>query len=263
MTSSDESDGAAGRRGIQSVGNATKILEALAQLGGPSSLGAVSQVSGLSTSQAHRYLASLIVAGMAYQDPTSGRYDFGPAAIKLGLAALARTDAVRTAEAAISDFVQRTGRTVQICALGPLGPTIIRWFCGVPPVVTSLNVGSVLSLLHSATGHVFTAFSAHNEIAPLLKREIASDSLVTVDVEALRMKVRKQGYASVTGTVAPGLRASAFPIFDLQGRPILTATVIASDVFETRNDAKIRAQLGAVCTEISESLGGKPPSMEG
>jgi DNA-binding IclR family transcriptional regulator len=254
-----DDDSSSGRRGIQSVGNAARVLEALTKLGEASNLGAVSQASHLSTSQTHRYLASLIAAGLAQQDAATGRYDLGPAAIKLGLAALARTDAVRIAEIAISDFVRRTGRTVQVCALGPLGPTVIRWYCGVPPVVTSLNVGSLLSLLHSATGHVFLAFSAREEIAPLVERELAADSVVGVDVESLRTKVRSQGFASVSGTVAPGLRATAFPIFDLQGRPILSATVIASDVFKTRDDDKIRADLGAVCAEVSLSLGGRQP----
>jgi DNA-binding IclR family transcriptional regulator len=251
---------ASGRRGIQSVGNAAKVLEALASLGEASNLGVVSAASGLSTSQAHRYLASLIAAGMAYQDPASGRYDLGAGAIKLGLAALARTDAVRIAEEEIADYVRRTGRTVQVCALGPLGPTVIRWFCGFPPVVTSLNIGSVLSLLHSATGQVFLAYSAHSEIAGLLERELAADNSAGIDVNALRTKVRNQGKASVSGTVAPGLRATAFAIFDLQGRPILSATAIASDAVSTSDDGKLHAELGEVCTSISERLGGRAPN---
>jgi DNA-binding IclR family transcriptional regulator len=255
----DAADPAAGRRGIQSVGNAARILEALAGLGEASTLRAVSKASGLSTSQAHRYLASLIAAGMAQQEAASGRYDLGPAAIKLGLAALARTDALRTAEIAIAEFVKRTGRTVQVCALGPLGPTIIRWFCGVPPVVTSLNVGSVLSLLHSATGHMFVAFADPHEIAPLVGRELALEEVKRIDLDEIKSRVRRQGYATVAGVVVPGLRATAFPIFDLQGRPVLSATVIASDAFEPKGDAKIRTELGLVCAEISASLGGRPP----
>ena len=252
---------AAARRGIQSVGNAAKVLEALAALGEASTLRDISQVSGLSTSQAHRYLASLIAAGMAQQDPASGRYDLGPGAIKLGLAALARTDAVRTAETALSDFAKRTGRTVQICALGPKGPTVIRWYGGVPPIITTLSVGSVLSMFHSATGQCFLAFAPPADIAPLIEDELGRDSVAPVDVAALQAKVRKQGYATVANTVAPGLRAIGFPIFDLQGRPILSGTVIMSEVFDVRGDARIRAELGAVCAEISASLGGRAPSL--
>lgn len=255
VTLKEESGEASGRRGIQSVGNAAKVLQALAGYDTASTLGAVAQASGLSTSQTHRYLASLIDIGMAFQDPASGRYDLGSAAIKLGLAALARTDALRIAEGEISEFVKRTGRTVQICALGPQGPTVIRWYCGFPPVVTSLNIGSILSLLHSATGHVFLAFSSPGETASILERELSLSSSAPIDVEKLAAKVRNRGFSSVSGTVAPGLRATAFPIFDLQGRQILSATVIASDVISTRDDAKISVELGSVCTAVSERLG--------
>jgi DNA-binding IclR family transcriptional regulator len=252
----DSTEASGGRRGIQSVGNAAKVLEALAQLSEASSLRVVSQASGLSTSQTHRYLASLIAAGMAQQDPISGRYDLGRGAIKLGLAALARTDVVRITEIAVSEFVRRSGRTVLICALGPLGPTVIRWYPGVPPVVTSLTLGSVLSTLHSATGNLFLAFASDSEMAPLIARELDSEAS-PVDLATLKQKVRAQGYANVTGTFVPDLRAAAFPIFDLQGRPALSATVVASAAMHTRNDAKVMAELSAVCAEISEQLGGR------
>jgi DNA-binding IclR family transcriptional regulator len=253
----DESAEGNGRRGIQSVGNAARILEALAGLGEASPLRTVSQRAGLSTSQAHRYLASLIAAGMAQQTPGSGLYDLGPVAIKLGLAALARTDVVQVAETAIAEFVKQTGRTVLVCALGPLGPTIVRWFAGSPPVVTSLRLGSVLSLTHSASGQVFLAYSPTEELAPILERERASLAAHAPDPEPIVQAVRARGYAAVSDTVAPGLRAVSFPIFDLQGQPTLSATAIASDIIDRAGDERTRIALGEVCAEISRSLGAR------
>lgn len=60
------------RRGIQSVGVGLRVMRALAELGEPSALGAVAQACGLSAPQAHRYLASLVDADMAVQDPATG-----------------------------------------------------------------------------------------------------------------------------------------------------------------------------------------------
>ncbi|MGE0774127.1 MAG: helix-turn-helix domain-containing protein, partial [Sphingomonadaceae bacterium] len=111
------------RKGIQSVEVGLRVLEALASLDEASTLKAVAQASGVSGSQAHRYLSSLIATGMAQQDPASGRYDLGPAALKLVLGALSRIDAFKITDSAISEFVHRAGWTVQIAALGPLGPT--------------------------------------------------------------------------------------------------------------------------------------------
>jgi DNA-binding IclR family transcriptional regulator len=262
MADNDASETGGAKRGIQTVGNAAKVLKALAKLGEASNLRAVSQVSGLSNSQTHRYLRTLMTEGMAYQDPETGRYDLGPAAITVGLAALSRTDALREAEVAVFAFVRRTGRSAQVSALGPRGPTIIRWYSGIPPVVTPLGLGSVLSMFQSASGHVCIGFAPEAEVAQLVERELAHDLVTNVNVDTLRRKVRKQGFASISGTVAPGLRAIAFPIFDLQGRLVLTSTVMMSEAFDPRTDPAIREDFGSVCAEISARLGGRPPPLD-
>lgn len=76
------------RHGIQSVGIGLRVLDVLAAQDGAQPLGVIAAAADLSSSQAHRYLASLVTAGMARQDPASGRYDLGPAALRLGLGAL-------------------------------------------------------------------------------------------------------------------------------------------------------------------------------
>jgi DNA-binding IclR family transcriptional regulator len=70
--------------------------------------------------QAHRYLQGLIASGMAIQDSSTGRCDLGPAALHLGLAGVARTDAFTLVDRRVSEFVLQSGETVQIAALGPL-----------------------------------------------------------------------------------------------------------------------------------------------
>src|SRR5262245_29841347 len=80
------------RRGIQSVDVGFRVLAALAAEPEAAALGAIAKRAALSPSQAHRYLASLIASGMAVQNAASGRYELGPQAIQIGLAALARTD---------------------------------------------------------------------------------------------------------------------------------------------------------------------------
>jgi DNA-binding IclR family transcriptional regulator len=243
------------RRGIQSIEIGMGVLDTLAALGGPSPLGAIAQGSGLSAPQAHRYLVSLVASGMAQQDTASGRYDLGPAALRLGLGALARTDAFRSAERAIDAFVARSGRTVQIAALGPLGPTVVRWHMGRPAVMTSFTVGAVLPLLHSATGHVFLSFTPEQETETLVERELERENLDPGVVRAIRARVREARRADVEGTMIPGLRATAFPIFDLQGRAVLCATSLTSGAFAVSDDAAQLGDLEATCRAISVELG--------
>ena len=255
MTEKSRGEADKRRRGIQSVEIGLGVLEALADLGEASTLGAIAQASGLSGPQTHRYMVSLTAAGMARQDPVSGRYDLGPAALKLGLGALARTDAFRVADLAVEAFVRETVRTVQVAALGPQGPTVVRWHMGRPAVMTSFGVGALLPLLFSATGHIFLSFVPAVEIDPLLERELSSSDMTAKDVAALREKIRAAGCAHVEGTMIPGLRATAFPIFDLQGRAILSATALLPAGFEAGDDSAVMEKLAETCREASRQLG--------
>jgi DNA-binding IclR family transcriptional regulator len=243
------------RRGIQSVEVGMRVLDALATLGTASSLTAIAQASAMTASQAHRYLVSLIAAGMVQQDPQSGRYDLGTAALRLGLSALTRIDAFRITDAAITAYALQSGRTVQLAALGPLGPTIIRWAAGRPPVMTSFYIGSVLPLTTSATGQAFLAFVPRIETDGLLAEELATSILTHDEVEAIRTRVRAAGFAHVAGSMVPGLRATAFPIFDLQGRAILTATALAPDQIAPEHEQVTTGELRALCRQLSLQLG--------
>jgi DNA-binding IclR family transcriptional regulator len=229
-------DAPASRRGIQSVEIGFRVLAALAAEPQPSTLGAVAKRSGLSASQAHRYLASLIASGMAHQDASSGRYDLGPQAIQVGLAALARTDVFAEADPMIA----------------------VRWHAGRRPVITSLTVGSVLPLLGSATGHAFLGFMSAEELAGAIEQEKASDPRAAdIDVAAIRQRVRKAMSASVDEMLIPGLRATAVPILDIQGHAALVATVMATPAFAREDDDKIVERLKSVCEALTVRLGAR------
>jgi DNA-binding IclR family transcriptional regulator len=245
------------RAGIQSVEVGMRVLTALADLGKSSTLSAVVKGCGLSPSQTHRYLASLGEAGMVKQT-SSGTYDLGPAALRLGLGALARVDVFREADAEIATLCEKTGCTVMLAALGPAGPTIVRWHVGRPPITTSLAVGSLLSLVFSATGQVFLAFRPKHETAGLVEEALgASPDITHAAVEGIRNRVRAQGYAEVGGTVIPGLHARAYPIFDIQGEAALVATVVSTSSQSQSVGLKGGVAVRATCERISACVGGK------
>jgi DNA-binding IclR family transcriptional regulator len=247
------------RAGIQSVEIGMRVLEALAELGGARPLAAIVRSCGLSPSQTHRYLASLSEAGMVLQD-SHGNYDLGPAALKLGLSALARIDVFRIADEKLAEFRSETGATVLLAALGPSGPTIVRWHMGSPPIVTSLALGSVLSLVNSATGQVFLAFRPGQETDSFVQAELERNNAIDAsEIERLKAKVRAEGKAHVGGTLIPGLDAKAYPIFDFQGNAVLTATLISLHDPRERKDGKTAQRLAVVCQDISDTL-GRPPA---
>jgi hypothetical protein len=95
-TKSRRTDGASGRRGIQSIEVGLRIVEALTAAMGPQPLKALSQIANIPPSNCHRYLASFVRTGFVIQDTATGRYDLGPLAVRAGLAAIARLDPVAT-----------------------------------------------------------------------------------------------------------------------------------------------------------------------
>ncbi|CAN5303513.1 IclR family transcriptional regulator [soil metagenome] len=254
MPEDDDHASPARRRGIQSIEIGMRILEALGASGAASPLSAVAQAVSMPAPQVHRYLQSLIASGMARQDAASGRYDLGSAALRLGLVALARTDAFKIVDRVIADFVERTGQTVQISALGPTGPTIVRLYNGRPALLTTLHVGAVLPLSTSATGQIFLAFVPRSETADLVDAERRNASQGGPSIDQVRKTVRAAGKAVETGTVIPGLHATAFPIFDLQGRAILVATALIPEVSAERNSGAV-AELGVLSRRISAEMG--------
>ncbi|QYU67866.1 helix-turn-helix domain-containing protein [Leptolyngbya sp. 15MV] len=203
------------RRGIGSLETGLRVLSALAAAGGPAPLGEIARRAGLPPSQAHRYLASLIIAGFAAQPSEGGLYDLSAGALRLGLAALARQDALREADGAMMEFVTRTGRTALIAVRGDAGPTVVRWHPGNPPVLTSIALGSVLPLLRSATGHVFLAFGDRPFMDEAAQRAAVADQGTTpLEMDAIRRQVRAALCARVAGALIPGLRAAAAPVLD-------------------------------------------------
>lgn len=248
------------RRGIQSVGIGLRVLTALASQGGATNLTAIAQAASLSASQAHRYLSSLIHAGMVKQEGRSGLYDLDAGTIRLGLAALSRIDIFAMADEAFTKLVEQSGRTCQIAVLGDAGPTIIRWIDGSPPVITSQSIGSVLPPLRSATGRVFCAFASPAQLQRVGKDVMDADrKAVGRDIDDVLAQVRETGLAAVSGDLIPGLRAISGPVFDLQGRLVLVAAIIANDTFPVSGDEEAGRQLLVACKELTEAVGGRWP----
>ena len=262
MTKHDPVDHDTRRRGIQSVEIGLRVLMAVAGQPGPATLSAIAEAAGLSASQTHRYLASLIATAMVRQEGRSGLYDLDAGAIRLGLAGLARLDLFRTVDERLPDFVRRSGRTCLVAVFGDAGPTLVRWFSGSPPVITSLAIGSVLPLLHSATGRVFLTYGE----GPVMDGRIAALPAASrpkpAEIAALRAQVARDLCATIDGNLIPGLRAVAAPVFDLQGRLALVVTALASDAHARDGDTAARADLLATCRALTETIGGVWPAHE-
>lgn len=267
------------RAGIQSVEVGFELLKALSEVPGALMLRDLAAAAGMSAAKAHRYLVSFQRLGLVVQDPVSTRYDLGPAALRIGLATLARVDAVKLARARMPALLQETGHTLAIAVWGNQGPTMVHWEEAPQAAPVPLRLGDVMPLLTSATGRCFAAFMPgdgrdgerirrmiDDELARLRRMPPTGLPLTDVPldlpaVDAMLAEVRRQGVGRVVHGMVPGVGGFCAPVFDAQGRLALALVALGSAAtFETRWDGAPATALRACARQLSEDLGYRAPS---
>ena len=197
------------------------------------------------------------------QDAASSRYDLGPAALRLGLAALSRLDAVALARGAAARLCAATGHTTGVAVWGNAGPTIVHWEAARQPIAARLRLGDVMPLLHSATGRCFAAWLPAEQVAPLLARELAGEParraarLATArGFAAWTRTIRARGAGAVDGELQPGIAALCHPVFDADGHLALgLVTLGPSAGFDGRLDGAVDRAGRAAAAALSRELG--------
>jgi DNA-binding IclR family transcriptional regulator len=196
-----------------SLDKALTLLSTLAAAPGPLALSAIARDVGLSAATCHRYLASFLRAGLVVQPDRSRRYDLGPMATRLGLAAIARLDVVQTCAADLPTLAAETGATALLSVWSDRGPVVVSWHRGASFVATTIGLGTVFPPEKSSTGRAFAAFLP--EPMSQLPQEV-------------RAQVRAAGYSMAAGGFIPGLEAIAAPVLDWQGEAHCVVTLYAA-----------------------------------
>jgi DNA-binding IclR family transcriptional regulator len=218
MTTDTPLGDAKAQQGVRSVETGMTLLRALAaRPRAPASLSDIAADAGMAPAKAHRYLVSLIRAGMVEQDRASGRYRLGGAALNVGLAALGALDVMRLAGEALERLCEAIDETVLLAVWGNKGPVVVRWEEASRPVTTNVRAGSVMPLLNSATGRVFSAFLPAAQTAAMIAAETAQAPALAKDYDAVLEETRKRGLGRVKGDLLPGVAGLAAPVFDHQG----------------------------------------------
>ncbi|TDK43749.1 IclR family transcriptional regulator [Antarcticimicrobium luteum] len=249
MSEADKGQDQTQSGGIQSLDSALRLLLALAGRPGPTALSDLARDCAMPVSKAHRYLASFAHAGLVRQAGKSGKYDLGPAAVRLGLAAMARNDAINIAADGLPDLCAETGLTALLSVWGNSGPTVVRWERAANFMVTTLGLGSTLPVVGSATGHVFLAFLPRPLTAARVK--IDRKSAPQVNPGTTVEQVRAAGYATVSGDLLLGLSALAAPVLDWQGEAQAVVTLIGTDAAITAPGSAAIAALTRYCADRS------------
>jgi DNA-binding IclR family transcriptional regulator len=255
------------RAGIQSVEVGFALLQTLALAREPLMLRDLAAAAAMSAAKAHRYLVSFQRLQLVAQDAASARYDLGPAALQLGLAALARLDAVKLARERIAALMERIGHTLALAVWGNHGPTIVHWEEAPSAVTVNLRLGDVMPLLSSATGRCFAAYLSNESVAPLLAQETAAarkqrrPEIPATLAQARRLldEVRHRGMARVVDTLLPGSVGFCAPVFDSDGHMVLGLIALGpGGSFDAEWGGVVEQLLREAATQLSKDLGYRP-----
>lgn len=221
---------------------------------GPLLLKELAAGAELDPSGAHRYLASFVRCGLVRQESDS-RYDFGPLALHIGLAAVRRLEPMQLIERALPDLVDETGYTALLTVWSNRGPTVVHWQRSRNPFVTNLGLGSVLPISRSATGAVLVAFLPETVTAEPIAAEARRE---TVDKAAFAKAVeraRKTRLAFVDSSVIPGLSAVSAPVLMWNGEAAACVTLIGPDRELAKPTHPAVVALRRLCDRLSRDFG--------
>lgn len=247
--------------GVQSVEIGLHVLEVLAQAYRPMMLRDLAAVLHMPPAKIHRYLVSLIRAGIVEQDGAGGRYGLGPLALTIGLSALNQLDIISVVGTAVAQLRDKLDHIVLLAIWGDAGPTVIRWEENRRPVAVNVRVGSILKTLDSATGLVFAAFLPHHITATRIAEEAGART--PDEIEKLLADVRERGMSRVRGHQLASINAMSVPVFDHSGQAVAAITVLGPEsAISVDWDGTIAKELREVGTQISMQLGAPPAKLK-
>jgi DNA-binding IclR family transcriptional regulator len=249
--------------GVQSVEVGLALIKPLIAAGRPLPLKAIAQAAGLAPPKAHRYLVSLIRAGLIERVSGSRYYVLGPLAVELGLAALGMVDQDGTARRAVSDLALETGVTCCTAAWVNEAVVVTAVEFGIGVIFTGVRLASRLTLLRSASGRVFLAYLARERTARALAAELSHETYTGDDVERIISETRRDGISTAYNLVVPGMSGLAVPVFDHSGHIVYTLTMTGqTGEYDFKVGGALAQQAMAKAAELSARLGFKPQSAE-
>lgn len=263
----DDETRQAQQRSVQSVEVGGRLLLVLAQRPVPMTLKELAALADLSPSRAHPYLVSFARLGFVLQDPQSGKYAPGPAALQLGLSCLHQSDPIASANEVARTLAERIDSAVAVAVWANFGPTVVRLFEGSQPLHVNMRAGTVMALFGTATGEAFAATLAPQEIERALSalageranRHRLTDSQLSRQLQQVRAEFEQQGLTRALGRPIPNVNALSAPVRDHEGHTVLVLTAMGHEQdFPPDWDSPQAQALREAADEVSRRLGYHP-----
>lgn len=236
------------------------VLEALSKMDGkPYSIEELAKQFGLSRSNAHRTLQTLVHAGYVVKDPLQGGYRGSMKMFELGSSQLHRLDVRKLAPTYMAQLAQSTGDTVHLSILENFEVIYIDKIDSLQPIRAYTMVGGRAPAYAVATGKALLA--AQTDI----KMDSDSQSLVEftdttiTDYPSLKQElidIRHKGYAINQGEWRQGVAGIASAVFDGLERPVAALGISGPlDRFDEERINKMAPLIVSAAAELSRSMG--------
>lgn len=255
---------ASGPRGLRSVSNALRVIEAIVEADRSLSVSEVAQRLGLGASSTHRLLSTLVGAGFARQDPDR-RYGVGPTLARIGARSAAPPLLRDAARPVIRWLARASGESAHLAVLDGMSVVSIDHVAGTHPGDVGHVVGARLPAHATALG---LALLAHH---PRLAESAIVGGLdqwtprTPIDEATFRRSldaVVRRGYAVNVRGWLEGTAGLAAPVL-LGGREAVAAVGVsgpAERLGRRRTILELAPLVRTAASELSERLAERPPA---
>jgi len=250
-----------GSHGVQSLEIGISVLKVLIESGSSMMLKEIAAAADMPASKAHRYLVSLVRSGLVEQDIENSRYDLGPLAIPLGLAAVDRLDRVKLGLTSISELRDLTNETTALSVWGQFGPVMVRWERPRRPITVNVVTGNTVSMLATSTGRLFAAWMPQETVRPLLEKELqqgrSTKFKTLAQLEPVLQAVRSDGYSYVRDSdYSAGVLGLAAPVFNFKNTISMAVSIVGVEgISDLGPDSLALRELIRTAKALSRRLG--------
>lgn len=216
---------------------------------------AIALQAGLNRTTAHRYVTSLLSAGLLMRGEQPASFSPGPLAVQLGAFALGRRTILDLADRHLQTLSETFRMSAVLSLWGSAGPvvTAVREDRGGPVLIT-VPVGTQLSL-DTAQSVLFLAHMPDQMLAQRLYASLPANSQRAVG--EMIAQARSEGL--IARTFKDGISSIAAPVFGADGAHATIALIHTAAMLPADTRSLPAVRLRAAAAQLSHELGGEVP----
>ena len=245
----------------QSLKRGLRIIEAIATIGGSTTLAEIARKTALPRSTAHHLLRALVEFGYLVQDGDARTYTLAPKLFRLTGSTWTKEQLAEIAMPFLDELSRRTGEGTSLAVFRDGVVTIIAKREPEGPVRVVQEIGATRPIYCTAVGKVLAAWLPEQELSGIISRTVFEQKTaktITSPTVFLRelARIRATGVAIDNEEHIEGIRCIATPVRDYSGDIRASLCVVGpKNHLPQRRMAEIRQVLAAISADLSAQLG--------